>query len=133
MTENTEQSAPEVPRDDIILALAVKIRDESGGTVSLVDAMIQAEEELFAPKAESWPTSFTLTMHVKPRVSRWIVQTFGGHASLSIEERLAAYLVQIIGRTAVRVRRESEPPPELDRGTGAVTMRREHMQKLQGG
>lgn len=130
MTENTQENQPAEDRDARILARAREIQAES--EVSLVDAMIEAEAELFAPKAPELPKSFLVEIPVKPRVARWILATFGGHPEFTVEHRLGAFISQYLGRVAVRVRRESEPPPELEKGSGGVTMRREHMQKLQG-
>jgi hypothetical protein len=126
MTENNEEKHI---TDTEILARAQEIQADRGG--SLVDAMIEAESELTAPKSEELPRSFTVTLHVKPRVARWIVQLFGGHSTFSIEDRLGAYLVTVLNRTRVQAMRQNEPPAEVRKG-GAVTLRREHMDAQKG-
>ena len=106
--------------DEMILAKAQEISKERG--IGLVDAMIEAEEEL-RPRPEL-QTSFMVPIEVKPRVARWIVETFGGHAKYTVEERIGAYLSVLLGRTRVSARRADEPAPEVQKGE-AVTMRRD--------
>lgn len=125
MTENLTN----IPsRDDEILARAIEIRAESG--LSLTDAMIQAESELDAP-APSDPVQaeFVVTLKPKPRVARWIRQTFGGHPTFSIEDRLEAYLITLLNKSRVSSMRASEDPPQVGKGQ-AVTVRREHMPRV---
>lgn len=126
MSENTEQTAEQL--EELILNRAREIRSERG--VSLTDAMILAESELNpTDRPPAYPESFTITIPVRPRVSRWIVQLFGGHPTFTIEERLSAYLVTVLNRARVQSIRLSEAPAEVGKGD-AVTLRREHMAKV---
>ena len=130
MAEDKEETgAIGEDRDAQILARAQEIRAQRG--LSLVEAMILAEEELIAAlKGDDLPASFTITLQVKPRVARWILATFGGHAKYTVEERLAAYLVTVMNRSRITAIRRSEPAPEIPKGGEAVTLRREHMASL---
>lgn len=115
MTDNT---------DEKILARAHEIKAERG--VSLTDAMIRAEEEL-APKP-TVPASFTVTIPVKPRVARWIVEEFEPTKTHTTEARLAAYLAIILNRARVTAMRFAEEAPDIGKG-GAVVMRRSQFQQ----
>ena len=115
MTDNT---------DEKILVRAQEIKAERG--ISLTDAMIRAEDEL-APKP-SVPSDFTVTIPVKPRVARWIVEEFAPTKTHTTEERLAAYLTIILSRSRVTAMRFAEDAPEIGEG-GAVTLRREQFQQ----
>ncbi len=130
MTENKEETAPIAKdRDTRILERAMKIKEDRG--VPLVEAMLIAEEEIMASvEASAIPTRFTITIEVKPRIGRWIVATFGGHAKFTLEDRLAAYLVTVLNRSRIQAIRRSEPAPEIPKGGEAVTLRREHMASL---
>lgn len=110
--------------DETILTRAKEIQRERGG--SLTDAMIRAEEEL-APKA-TVPAEFTVTIPVKPRVARWIVEEFAPTRTHTTEERLAAYLEVCLNRARITAMRFAEEAPEIQEG-GAVTLRREQFQK----
>ncbi len=105
--------------DDQILELAQEIKSKEGG--SLTDAMLKAEERL-APKP-SIPEDFTVTIPVKPRVARWIVEEFGGHAHHSLETRLGAYLTTVLNRARIDTIRIAEEAPDIQEGQ-AVTMTR---------
>jgi hypothetical protein len=125
MTENDTQNPD---RDSEILSRAMQIKADRG--LSLTDAMLQAESEFLQPDApQPFPSSFAVELHVKPRVARWIVQIFGGHETLTIEERLGAYLVTVLNRDRVKTIRLSEPPPDVGKGQ-AVSIRREHMPRV---
>lgn len=110
--------------DEKILARAQEIKAERG--ISLTDAMIRAEDEL-APKP-TVPADFTVTIPVKPRVARWIVEEFEPTKTHTTEERLAAYLATVLSRARVTAMRFAEEAPEIGEG-GAVTLRREQFQK----
>lgn len=130
MTENTEEKGVITQdRDSRILERAIQIKEDRG--LPLVEAMIMAEEELIAQlKGDALPLEFTVKLVVKPRVARWILQTFGGHATFTVEDRLAAYLIILLNRTRITAIRRSEPAPEIPKGGEAVTLRREHMAAL---
>ena len=110
--------------DEKILARAQEIKVERN--ISLTDAMIRAEEEL-APKP-TVPADFTVTIPVKPRVARWIVEEFAPTKTHTTEERLAAYLGIILNRARVTAMRFAEDAPDIQEG-GAVTLRREQFQQ----
>jgi hypothetical protein len=105
--------------DETILDLARVIAAKDG--VSLTSAMILAEEQL--RPAPSLPESYTVTIKVKPRVSRWVQDVFGGHAKFSIEERLGAYLETHLNRIRIIERREAAQAPDIEKGA-AVSMTR---------
>ena len=110
--------------DDELLARAQEIQADKGG--SLTDAMILAESEL-SPKP-SVPASFTVTVEIKPRVARWIMEEFAATATHTTEQRLGAYLSTHLSRARVTAMRYAEEAPEIGEG-GAVTMRRAQFQK----
>lgn len=118
MTENT---------DEKILARAQEIKAERN--ISLTDAMIRAEPafQALAPKP-TVPADFTVTIPVKPRVARWIVEEFAPTKTHTTEERLAAYLGIILNRARVTAMRFAEDAPDIQEG-GAVTLRREQFQQ----
>ena len=111
-------------KDEKILVRAQEIKKERG--ISLTDAMLSAEAEL-APKP-SYPADFTVTIPIRPRVSRWIVDTFIASDTHTTEERLAAYLAICLNRARVSAMRFAEEAPDIGEG-GAVTLRREQFQK----
>lgn len=111
-------------KDELILARAKEIRGERGG--SLTDAMIQAEHDLTPP--EEIALSFTIEVHVKKRVSRWITQVFTPTDTHTTEERLAAYVSTVLNRARVTSIRFAEEAPDIGEG-GAVTMRRAQFQE----
>lgn len=110
--------------DEKLLEMAREIQKERG--VSLTDAMIRAEEKL-TPK-EPMQTSFTVTIDVKPRIARWLVEEFRPTKDHTTEERLAAYLSIVLSRARVSAIRYAEEAPDIGEG-GAVTMRREQFQQ----
>lgn len=103
--------------DDALLIRAREIQAEQGG--SLVDAMIAAEDET-RPEAAELPSSFTVTIKVKPRLARWIIATFRETAEHTPEERLGAYLATVLMQDRVRSRRMSE---DLDIGSEVALSR----------
>lgn len=111
MTENT---------DEKILEKAKEIQAESGG--SLMDAMLKAEAQL-APKP-TVPTEFTVTIPVKPRVARWLIEEFSPTAEFSTEDRLAAYLATVLNRSRIQAMRAGQDAPDIQKGQ-AVTMTRD--------
>ena len=106
--------------DEEVLELAQKIKADRG--LSLTDAMIAAEDEL--SPAPSIPESFTVTIPVKGRVAKWIMEEFGGHATHSVEDRLAAYLTTVLSRSRVQAMRYAEEGEDVQEGK-AVTLRRD--------
>jgi len=110
--------------DEKILARAQEIKAERG--LSLTDAMLSAEDEL-AP-APVVPASFTVTIPVKSRVARWIMQEFTPTKTHTTEARLAAYLQIVLNRSRVAALRAAEEGPDIGEG-GAVTLRREQFQR----
>ena len=111
-------------QDEKILARAQEIKAERA--ISLTEAMILAEEEL-APRP-TVPSSFTITISVKPRVARWIVEEFASTKTHTTEERLAAFLSIVLNRSRVTALRFAEEGPEIQEG-GAVTLRRAQFQE----
>lgn len=121
MTENKQEK--DAISEAEILEKAREIQSAQG--VSLVDAMILAEQEL-APAA-SVPESFTVTIPVKPRVAKWIMREFVARDGFTIEDRLAAYLGVVLNRSRVTAMREAQEAPEIGEGQ-AVTMTRRQFQ-----
>jgi len=117
------------PSDAQILELAQEIVIDEG--LSLVDAMIMAEEKLMPRHKDAPPEGFAVYVKVKPRVARWIVQEFGGHAELSIEDRLGAYLATVLNRMRIKAIRLGEASPSVG-NDGAVSVRRAAMAKIEG-
>lgn len=113
--------------DEQILARAKEIQAERGG--GLMDAMLIAEAELM-PKA-TVPEAFTVTIPVKPRIARWILEEFTPLPTHTTEERLGAYLATHLSRARVSAMRFAEEAPEIGEGK-AVTLRREQFQKATG-
>ncbi len=114
-------------KDEEILGRARAIQEATGK--SLTDAMIMAEEEL-TPKAEV-PSEFTVTIPVKPRVARWIVEEFAPTATHTTEERIAAYLITVLNRARMTSIRMAEEAPDIGEGE-AVTMRRADFHRKAG-
>ena len=110
--------------DEKILARAREIAAEL--KISLTDAMIRAEDEL-APKP-TVPADFTVTIPVKARVARWILEEFAPTKTHTAEERLAAYLATALSRARVTAMRFSEEVPEIGKG-GAVCITRRQFQE----
>lgn len=106
--------------DEQILERAMAIKSERG--ISLTDAMIAAEDEL-TPEA-AIPKDFTVTVPVKARVAKWILDEFGDHPTYSVEERLAAYLTTVLSRSRVMAMRYAEEGEDVTEGK-AVTLRRD--------
>lgn len=121
MTENEQQKVGDDEAQ--IIMKAREIQAEQG--VSLVDAMILAEQEL-APEA-SVPESFTVTIPVKARVAKWVMREFVARDGFSVEDRLAAYLAVVLNRSRVTAMREAQEAPEIGEGQ-AVTMTRRQFQ-----
>jgi hypothetical protein len=107
--------------EEQLLSRAKELQAERPG-LSLTDAMIAAEDEL--QPEPTIPTSFTVTIPVKARVAKWILDEFGGHAKFPIEERLGAFLTTILSRTRVQAMRYAEEGEDVQEGK-AVTLRRE--------
>jgi len=112
-------------KDEILLARAREIVADRGG--SLTEAMLAAEAEL-APKSEL-PTSFTVMIQVKPRVAKWVIEEFGGHPSLTIEERLGAFLEIELAHTRGRVIKVRREQAQITKGGGAVTVTRDKIEE----
>jgi len=121
------EKQPEIT-DDMILELAQKIKSEEN--IPLTDAMIAAEVRL-QPAPEIKDT-FEVPIKVKPRVAAWIIKEFGGHPDYTIEERLGAFLGQVLGRSRVQAMRFSEDAPDI-KSDGAVSMMRHKFQEKTGG
>lgn len=68
--------------------------------------------------------TFTVTLRLKPKVAKWVDETFGGHAVHSLEDRLAATLVLMLNRKRVEVIRTSEAPARINNET-VVTVPRD--------
>jgi hypothetical protein len=117
---------PEITEEQL-LARAKEIQAGSGK--SIVDAMIQAENELGGD--DDLPLTYTIELEVKPIVSKWILSTFGGSKKWPLEVRLAAYLSKHLGRARVMHKRDSEEPAEITDG-GAVSVRRDQFEKAAG-
>lgn len=111
--------------DEQILDLAMKIKEERG--ISLVDAMEMAAKKL-SPKP-AIRTSFNVQLEVKQKVGRWICESFGGHPTLSIEDRLAVYIAQTLNQKRVQSIRDNEMPSEIPKGS-AITVRADKMKQL---
>lgn len=107
------------PTDEQILERAKEIQGETG--LSLMDAMQKAQDEL--TPAPVIPSDFTITIKAKPRVAAWVVEQFGGHPTLSIEDRLGAYMSEYLPRLRIEAKRMQEDAPDIGEGE-AVTMSR---------
>lgn len=110
--------------EDMIIEKAREIQKEAG--LSLVDAMVEAEARL-QPKPEL-QTEFSVTINVKPREGKWLVDMFAGHPSLSIEERMGVWLAGEISRARGRVIKEQRAQAAIAKG-GAVTVTRDKIEE----
>lgn len=81
--------------DDEILALAQEIKADRG--ISLVEAMDIAAIRM-ENKGKEIDCDFTLRLTLKPRVAKFFRESFAGHPTLSVEDRLAQYLVMYLNR-----------------------------------
>lgn len=95
--------------DDQILADAQRIKQERN--ISLVEAMDIAAAKA-ANRGQEIDCVFHLTIELKPRVAKFFRESFAGHPTLSVEERLAAYLAMVMnrmrGEALVRTRAEAD-------------------------
>ena len=105
--------------DEKTLKRAREIAKKSGA--KLVDAMLEAEAELTKPA--DIPSSFTVSIKVKPRVARWILIQFHANEHHTLEERLGAYLNTVLARRRVSAMRDLRDDPQLTDGR-AVTLSR---------
>lgn len=109
----------DTPTDDQILERAREIKERTGVTLS--EAMFVAEKEL-SPKP-AIPETFEIELNVKPKVSRWIIETFQPTKTHTREQRLAAFISQMLNRTRVSALRAMEQGEDIQEGR-AVTLSR---------
>lgn len=99
----------QAPTDDEILTKAQEIKAERG--ISLVEAMDIASAQLTNGGKEV-QTTFELKLELKPRVAKFFRESFAGHPTLSVEERLslfiAMHLNQLRGQALAQTRVEAE-------------------------
>jgi hypothetical protein len=75
--------------DDELLERAQQIKADRG--CSLAEAMDIAQGQA-AKAASGVDTTFHITLELKPRVARFFRQSFDGHPTMSVEERMAKFL-----------------------------------------
>jgi len=108
------------PTDDEILALAQEIKGERG--VTLVEAMDIAAHKLTNQGAEV-DTRFEIVLDLKPRVAKFFRESFSGHPTLTVEERLAAFLVMQLNRLRGEALARTRSEADIEEGQ-ANTLRR---------
>ena len=108
MTENSEE----------LFERAREIMAERG--CSLAEAAAIAESDGTADT--TYPSEVTVTLTLKPKVARWVVQTFTATRQHSMEDRLAAFIVSQLNRARIRAIRDGEGPASVRKGK-AVTVR----------
>lgn len=111
----------QVDNDAEILALANEIKEQKG--VSLLEAMEIAEGRINR-RGDEVDCVFRLEITLKPRVARFFRDSFKGHPSLTVEERLSIYLAGILNRLRGEALARTRAEAEIIEGK-AHTIRRE--------
>lgn len=81
--------------DDEILVEAQRIKAERG--ISLVEAMDIAAAKM-ANAGKEIDCSFEITLELKPRVAKFFRDSFAGHPTMSVEQRLGKFLEMQLNR-----------------------------------
>jgi len=108
------------PTDDEILALAQEIKGERG--VTLVEAMDIAAHK-HTNQGDEFDTRFEIVLELKPRVAKFFRENFSGHPTLTVEERLAAFLVMQLNRLRGEALARTRSEADIEEGQ-ANTLRR---------
>ena len=110
----------DTPTDDQILELAQEIKADRG--IPLVEAMDIASAKLHNAGQEV-NCVFDLKVTLKPRVAKFFRQSFAGHPTMSVEERLAAFLAMTLNRLRGEALSRTRAEAEISEG-GANSIRR---------
>lgn len=105
--------------DEAVLDLAQQIKAEKG--VSLIEAMDMAAIRLQG--GGEVDCTFHLTLTLKPRVAKFFRDSFSGHPTLTVEERLAAFITMQLNRLRGEALARTREEPEIEKGQ-AATLRR---------
>lgn len=106
--------------DDEILELAQRLKAERG--MSLVEAMDLASAKL-ANHGGEIDCTFRIELQLKPRVAKFIRDSFSGHPTMTVEERLAAFLAIQINRLRGEALARTRAEGDITEGE-ATTLRR---------
>ena len=109
---------------DDIVERARALQAERGGSLSAALAVIEEEAATAVP--EDLPEELRIVLRPKRRVMAWLVREFGGHPSLSIEERLGAYVERELGRAKAAASAASRAAMQVREGE-AVTVTRDQL------
>lgn len=125
MTNKKEKSA--VVGDDAILARAREIAGDRH--IGLAAAMLEAEDELRA-LADDVPRVFAVSIPVKPRLARWILETFPPEGGVSTEARLAVWLGRhVLTRERVKALASAREVKDIGEGAAVTMPRHEFMRR----
>lgn len=115
--------------DDELLELAQEIKAERG--CSLAEAIDMAHARLSKAAGEV-DTRFEVTLELKPRVAKFFRESFAGHPTMTVEERLAAFLVMQLNRLRGEALARTRQEAEITEGE-ARTVRRSTFLERHGG
>lgn len=101
--------------DNDLMKRAHELSERRNISVSRAVAML---EERAAKGSEGG--SYSISLQLKPRVARWVDETFGGHPNFTTEERLGAWLAQIITRERANFRASQRDSKKADVTKGAA-------------
>lgn len=117
------------PTDGEILADAQKIVTERG--IGLLEAMEIAAHRL-ANRGKEIDCEFNVKLVLKPRVAKFIRESFAGHPELSVEERLARFLEIQINQIRGRALAATREDLEISEGQAATVRRSTFLEKYAG-
>lgn len=116
--------------DEQILELAQQIKAERG--VPLVEAMDIAATKL-TNQGREVDCTFHLTLELKPRVAKFFRDSFAGHPSMTVEERLAAYLTMHLNRLRGEALSRTRAEADIQEGQANTLRRSTFLEKTAGG
>jgi len=90
--------------------------------IPLSEAMARVEAALAAPSMGEDECTFEITVKLKPRIARWLRSVLPPEGKLTTEDRLAAYLPYLLGRSFRENRDIGRDAAEVTKGQ-AVTVR----------
>ncbi len=114
--------------DEQVLELAQEIAAEKG--LPLVEAMDLAAARLSKPSGVD--TTFELTLELKPRVAKFFRESFAGHPSMTVEERLARFLEMQLNRLRGEALARTRTEAEITDGEAATVRRSTFLERNLG-
>lgn len=116
--------------DDAILERAQAIKAERN--ISLVEAMDIAAAQ-FANAGREIDTVFEIRLELKPRVAKFFRESFADHPTMTVEERLGAFLTMQLNRLRGEALARTRTEAEITEGTAATIRRSTFLERNLGG